>query len=99
MLLSGQVNLDLLFLHQVECGPLLPVYGFPAQFPIKHLVKRTFVLLFMTSAEPDRLQVSLDLLLLEIQFAFDLPQHLVVDTSLVAQLNDCGSLGCEHLLA
>ncbi len=42
----------------------------------------------MTSAGSDRLQVSLDLLLLQIQFAFDLAQHLVVDASLVAEADD-----------
>jgi hypothetical protein len=53
----------------------------------------------MAIAGSDRLQVCLDLLLLEIEFAFDLVQHFIVDASLIAQLYDCGSLGCQHFLA
>ena len=53
----------------------------------------------MTSAGPARLQVCLDVLLLQIQFAFDLAQHLVVDAPLVAQSNNSSSFGCQYFLA
>lgn len=49
--------------------------------------------LFMVSAGPDLLQICLDLLLLEIQFAFDLPQHFIVDATLIAQSDHSSSLG------
>ncbi len=39
------------------------------------------------------LQVCLDLLLLQIQFPFDLVQHLVVNASLVAESDDGCSFG------
>ena len=45
------------------------------------------------------LQVCLEPLLLQIKFAFDLAQHLIVNAFPVAQSDNGSPLGCEHLLA
>jgi hypothetical protein len=45
------------------------------------------------------LQVSLDLLLLHIQFPFELMKYLIVDASLITESNDGSPLGWKYLLA
>lgn len=93
MLLSGQMSLDLLILHRVECGPLLAFRMTFPYTPRSNPCKTRVPMLLMDNAGSDRLLVCLDLLLFEIQFPFDLVQHFIIDATLIAQLDDCGSLG------
>ncbi len=99
MLLHCQARLELLLRNQLRVWAASPWVVLSSTHHDQTPSERIDRTLLIGNAGPNLLQVYHELLLLQIQFAFDLAQHLIADTSLVAQPNDGSPLGCEHLLA